>query len=125
MNIVVLKGRLTRDPNVRYTAGEKPMCVARFTLAVQRIGKENGADYPNLIAFGKTAESIDKYCKKGTEIAVNGRIQTGSYKNGEETIYTNDIVAERFEFCGTKAPDAGIAPPNGFSELAESEDLPF
>ena len=104
MNSVQLIGRLTRDPEVRYTDGG--VSIARFSLAVERRFKqENGADadFINIVSFGKTAEFIEKYFHKGMKIALNGRIQTGSYtdKDGKK-VYTTDIVAENVEFCESK-----------------------
>ena len=104
MNSVQLLGRLTRDPEVRYTDGGAS--IARFSLAVERRFKqENGADadFINIVAFGKTAEFIEKYFHKGMKVALNGRIQTGNYtdKDGKK-VYTTDIVAENVEFCESK-----------------------
>ena len=104
MNSVQLIGRLTRDPEIRYTDGGAS--IARFGLAVERRFKqENGADadFINIVSFGKTAEFIEKYFHKGMKIALNGRIQTGSYtdKDGKK-VYTTDIVAENVEFCESK-----------------------
>ena len=104
MNSVQLIGRLTRDPEIRYTDGGAS--IARFGLAVdRRFKQENGADadFINIVSFGKTAEFIEKYFHKGMKIALNGRIQTGSYtdKDGKK-VYTTDIVAENVEFCESK-----------------------
>ena len=104
MNSVQLIGRLTRDPEVRYTDGGAS--IARFSLAVERRFKqENGADadFINIVSFGKTAEFIEKYFHKGMKIALNGRIQTGSYtdKDGKK-VYTTDVIAENVEFCESK-----------------------
>lgn len=104
MNSVQLIGRLTRDPEIRYTDGGSS--IARFGLAVdRRFKQENGADadFINIVSFGKTAEFIEKYFHKGMKIALNGRIQTGNYtdKDGKK-VYTTDIVAENVEFCESK-----------------------
>lgn len=101
MNSVQLIGRATRDPEVRYTSGSQ-MAVATFTLAIDRpvrSGEERKTDFPRVVVFGKQAETCEKYLKKGRKVAVEGRIQTGSYdgKNGEK-VYTTDIVASRVEF---------------------------
>lgn len=105
MNSVNLTGRLTRDPEVRYTDGGTS--IARFSIAVDRkFTQENGpkADFPNCIAFGKTAEFIEKWFSKGMKIEVSGRIQTGSYKNQDgNTVYTTDVVAEQVGFAESKA----------------------
>lgn len=113
MNSVQLIGRLTRDPEVRYTDGGAS--IARFSLAVERRFKqENGADadFINIVSFGKTAEFIEKYFHKGMKIALNGRIQTGSYtdKDGKK-VYTTDIVAENVEFCESKGTSSNNNTP--------------
>ncbi|MCR5486049.1 MAG: single-stranded DNA-binding protein [Lachnospiraceae bacterium] len=114
MNKVVLMGRLTRDPNVRYTQGNEPMCVARFTLAVDRRfkrknegGDEQTADFISCVAFGKQGEFVENYAHKGTKFALSGRIQTGSYVNKEgQTVYTTDVVVEEIEFAESKKAQA-------------------
>ena len=108
MNSVQLIGRLTRDPEVRYTDGGSS--IARFSLAVdRRFKQENGADadFINIVSFGKTAEFIEKYFHKGMKVALNGRIQTGSYtdKDGKK-VYTTDVIAENVEFCESKGTSA-------------------
>ena len=107
MNKIMLIGRLTRDPEIRYTQGDQPMTVARFTLAVDRRFKRDGdqqtADFISCVAFGKTAEFFEKYCHQGTKIAVEGRIQTGSYTNRDgNKVYTTDAVVENVEFAESK-----------------------
>ena len=100
-------GRLTRDPEVRYSAkgdSQEQMCIARYTLAVDRRGKDAGTDFPSVVAFGKAAEFAEKYLHKGTKIVLTGRIQTGSYTNRDGVkVYTTDIVAEDQEFAESKA----------------------
>ena len=113
MNSVQLIGRLTRDPEVRYTDGG--VSIARFSLAVERRFKqENGADadFINVVSFGKTAEFIEKYFRKGMKVALNGRIQTGSYtdKDGKK-VYTTDVIAENVEFCESKGNSANNDAP--------------
>ena len=108
MNIVVLMGRLTRDPEVRYSAGENPMAIARYTLAVDRRFKRDGdqqtADFIPCVAFGRAAEFAEKYFHQGIRITVNGRIQTGSYTNKEgNKVYTTEVVVENQEFAESKA----------------------
>ena len=98
MNKVILVGRLTRDPDVRYSQGEQSMAIARFSLAVDRRFKRDGdnqsADFISCVAFGKTAEFIEKYVHKGTKLVLEGRIQTGSYTNKDGVkVYTTDVVA--------------------------------
>ena len=106
MNKVVLMGRLTRDPEVRYSQGENALATARLSLAVDRRFKRDGeqsADFINCVAFGKTAEFIEKYGRKGTKFVVEGRIQTGSYTNKDGVkVYTTDVVIEQVEFAESK-----------------------
>ena len=144
MNKVVLMGRLTRDPDVRYSQGETPLAIARYTLAVDRRFKRNGeqdADFINCVAFGRTAEFAEKYLRQGVKIAVTGRIQTGSYTNKEgQKVYTTDVVVEEQEFAESKAasasnsgyqaspspsPSADIG--DGFMNIPDGidEELPF
>ena len=122
MNKVELIGRLTRDPNVTYTQGEKPMAIARFTLAVDRRGRrseENNADFISCVAFDKTAEFAEKYLHQGTKVAVVGRIQTGSYTNRDgQTVYTTDVVVEDMEFVEKRASTDG----NGDGEAAPAPE---
>lgn len=102
MNRVTLIGRATKDPSISY-AQNGGMTIARYTLAVDRRGKDQQADFISCVAFGKSAEFAEKYLKKGTKIAVNGRIQTGSYKNKDgQTVYTTDVVIEDHEFVESK-----------------------
>ena len=106
MNKVILMGRLTRDPEVRYSQNENSTAVARFTLAVDRRFKKDGeqaADFINCIAFGKTGEFIEKWTRQGTKLVVEGRIQTGSYTNKDgNKVYTTDVVVENCEFAESK-----------------------
>lgn len=104
MNIVALKGRLTADPDVRYT--QEALCIARYRLAVNRQFKREGqdeADFISCVAFGKKGEFAEKYLRKGQEIAVDGRIQTGSYEKDGQKVYTTEIVVNNHYFCGNKA----------------------
>ena len=107
MNKVVLMGRLTRDPDVRYTQAENSMAVARYTLAVDRRrgrNEDQTADFISCVAFGKSGEFAEKYLKKGTKICISGRIQTGSYTNKDGAkVYTTDVVVEDHEFAESKA----------------------
>lgn len=137
MNSVQLVGRLTRDPEVRYTDGGST--IARFSLAVDRRYKsENGptADFPNCVAFGKTAEFIEKYFRKGMRMGCQGRIQTGSYTNKDgQKVYITDVVVESCEFVEAKASQQseenndgfGPADENGFMNIPADidEELPF
>ena len=134
MNSVQLIGRLTRDPEIRYTDGGAS--IARFGLAVdRRFKQENGADadFIKIVSFGKTAEFIEKYFHKGMKIALNGRIQTGSYtdKDGKK-VYTTDVVAENVEFCESKGNSANNDAPapasdGDFMSVPDGidEELPF
>ena len=107
MNKVILMGRLTRDPEVRYSAGDNSMAIARYTLAVDRRFRRDGeatADFINCVSFGKTAEFAEKYYRQGTKVLVTGRIQTGSYTNRDgQKVYTTDVVVEEQEFAESKA----------------------
>lgn len=137
MNSVQLVGRLTRDPEMRYTDGGST--IARFSLAVDRRYKsENGptADFPNCVAFGRTAEFIEKYFRKGMRMGCQGRIQTGSYTNNDgQKVYTTDVVVESCEFVESKASQQPEENNNGFGPADESgfmnipadidEELPF
>ena len=145
MNKVILMGRLTRDPEVRYSQGDEPMAVARYTLAVDRRGRRddnNGqnADFISCVAFARNAEFAEKYLRKGIKIAITGQIQTGSYNDREgRKVYTTDVVVEDQEFAESKSsqnsqnggnrqapteqPDAG----DGFMNIPDGidEELPF
>ena len=107
MNKVILMGRLTRDPEVRYSAGENSMAIARYTLAVDRRFKRDGeatADFISCVAFGRAAEFAERYFRQGIRIVVSGRIQTGSYTNRDgNKVYTTDVVVEEQEFAESKA----------------------
>ncbi len=107
MNKVILMGRLTRDPEIRYTTGESAMAIARYSLAVDRKFKrenEPTADFINCIAFGKSGEFAEKYFRQGMKVVVAGRIQTGSYTNKDGVkVYTTDVVVEEQEFAESKA----------------------
>ena len=110
MNKVILMGRLTRDPEVRYSQGDQPLAIARYTLAVDRRqsrnnnnGDEQSADFINCVAFGRTGEFAEKYLHKGTKIAITGRIQTGSYTNKDGVkVYTTEVVVDDHEFCESR-----------------------
>ena len=144
MNKVILMGRLTRDPEVRYSQGESANAVARYTLAVDRRFKRDGdatADFINCVSFGSAAEFAEKYLRQGVKIAVTGRIQTGSYTNKDGVrVYTTDVVVEEQEFAESKAasasnsgyqaspspsPSADIG--DGFMNIPDGidEELPF
>ena len=134
MNKTLLIGRTTKDPDIRYTQSEQPITIARFNLAVDRRFKKEGeqsADFISCVAFGKTAEFIEKYVFKGTKIAVEGRIQTGSYTNNDgNKVYTTDVVVEQVEFAGAKTDSESAAKENNddFMNVADGlddEGLPF
>lgn len=133
MNKVILMGRLTRDPEVRYTQGDKPTAVARYTLAVNRTYKRQGepdADFINCVAFGRAGEFAEKYFKQGIRIVVSGRIQTGSYTNRDGVkVYTTDIIVESQEFAESKSSSRPTETPddNGFMNIPDGldEELPF
>ena len=152
MNKVILMGRLTRDPEVRYSQGDSSMAIARYSLAVDRRGRgsnqdEQTADFINIVAFGKAGEFAEKYLHKGTKVLVTGRIQTGSYTNKDGVkVYTTDVVVEEQEFAESKsasesnrasagytapaqpaAPAPGPMSADGFMNIPDGidEELPF
>lgn len=152
MNKVILMGRLTRDPDIRYSAGENSTAVARYTLAVDRRFKRDGdatADFIGCVAFGRSAEFAEKYFRQGIRIVVSGRIQTGSYTNRDgQKVYTTDVVVDEQEFAESKsasaehqsgmgsnynsAPSEGAKSPDamssdGFMNIPDGidEELPF
>ena len=146
MNKVILMGRLTRDPEVRYSQGDNAMAIARYTIAVDRRfsrgnnSEEQQADFIGCVAFGKAGEFAEKYLHKGTKICVTGRIQTGSYTNKDGVkVYTTDVVVEDQEFAESKnssGSDGGFAGNNsqrpastndGFMNIPDGidEELPF
>ena len=146
MNKVILMGRLTRDPEVRYGTGENSTAVARYTIAVDRRFKRDGeqnADFIGCVAFGRNAEFAEKYLRQGTKIVLTGRIQTGSYTNRDgQKVYTTDIVVEEQEFAESKnasgnngggytqedRPAPGNASADGFMDIPTGltgNDLPF
>ena len=150
MNKVILMGRLTRDPEVRYSAGENALAIARYTLAVDRRFRRDGeatADFISCVSFGRTAEFAEKYFRQGLKIIVSGRIQTGSYTNRDgQKVYTTEVVVEEQEFAESKAasdnyaashpqtsspapsmPAPGAASADGFMNIPDGidEELPF
>lgn len=141
MNSVILIGRLTKDPEVRYTTGNEPMAIASFSVAINRPmrqGQEKKADFPRVTVFGRQAENCEKFLAKGRLVGIQGRIQTGSYKNKDgATVYTTDVVAEKVEFLewGDKSGAAGSnqqaqyddrnnGVPEGFVAMTD-DDIPF
>ena len=142
MNKVILMGRLTRNPEVRYGAGENSTAVARYTIAVDRRFKRDGeqnTDFIGCVAFGRNAEFAEKYLRQGTKIVLTGRIQTGSYTNRDgQKVYTTDIVVEEQEFAENKAagnggqnnyskPSAATSDTDGFMTIPDGidDELPF
>ena len=124
MNKVILMGRLTRDPEVRYSQGESPMAIARYTLAVDRRFNRNNdeqtADFIGCVAFGRAGEFAEKYFRKGTKVAITGRIQTGSYTNKDGVkVYTTDIVVEEQEFAESKNSSSA-----GDGQTSQSQPTP-
>lgn len=142
MNKWIGMGRLTRDPEIRYSQGQQPMAIARYTLAVDRRFKKDGepdCDFINCVAFGKVGEFAEKYLHKGTKILVTGHVQTGSYihKDAGIKIYTFDVIVAEHEFCESKnasqsnnigaAPSYGPVDSDGFMNIPDGidEELPF
>ena len=143
MNKVVLMGRLTRDPEVRYSQGENALAIARYTLAVDRRFKRDGeqsADFINCVVFGKSAEFTERYFRQGMRVTVCGRIQTGSYTNRDGVkVYTTEVVVGEQEFAESKnasgaqsyqnapAPAPSVDAGDGFMNIPDGidEELPF
>lgn len=136
MNRVILCGRLTRDPEVRYAnTSNGAMATARYTLAVDRRSKEQATDFISCVAFGKSGEFVEKYLRKGTKVIVSGRIQTGSYTNKDgQKVYTTDVVVEEHEFAESKSASGTTSAPapaqtdaDGFMHIPDGidEELPF
>ena len=142
MNKVILMGRLTRDPEVRYGTGENSTAVARYTIAVDRRFKRDGernTDFIGCVAFGRNAEFAEKYLRQGTKIVLTGRIQTGSYTNRDgQKVYTTDIIVEEQKFAESKAagnggqnnysrPSAASSDADGFMNIPDGidDELPF
>lgn len=129
MNKTQLSGRLTKDPDVRYSQGENPTAVARLTLAVDRRGRDAGTDFIPCVAFGHNAEFAEKYLRKGHKIIVCGRIQTGSYTNRDgQKIHTMDVAVDEFEFAESKRTnDQPSADGDGFMNIPDGieNEVPF
>ena len=124
MNHVTLMGRLTRDPELKYSQSGKAFC--KFSLAVQREFNREEADFINCLAFGKTAETIAEWLGKGRRIALQGRIQTGSYQNSNgDTVYTTEVVADRFEFIDSQNENSKKAYSNNNDVIDDNDDFPF
>ena len=135
MNSVILTGRLVRDPQIRY-ASQSQMAVANFTLAVDRVrtrdGKEPTADFPDIVAFGKTAEIIEKYVTKGSLVGITGRLQTRNYEKDGRKVYITEVVAEHVDLLGRKQEETKSDPaPTGFYKMEDDpfdkfeDDIPF
>ena len=129
MNKVFLIGRMTSEPELRYT--DSQVAVLRFNIAIDRgrdkNGNDKGADFPSVLAFGRTAENLSKFVGKGNRVAIDGRIQTGKYtKQNGDTVYTTDVIADRVEFIDWK--ESGTKPdnraPEGFEAISD-DDVPF
>lgn len=144
MNKAILMGRLTREPEVRYSQGQEPMAIAHFTLAVDRRGRrqegQQNADFISCVAFGKLGEFAEKYLTKGTRIVLEGHITTGSYTNREgQKVYTTEVTAESIEFAESKATEQSRQQPqqaqpsgkytgsDGFMDIPDGidDELPF
>lgn len=138
MNRVVLMGRLTRDPEVRYSQGAEPMAIARFTLAVDRRKKaadgQQSADFISCVTFGRNAERLGQFIGKGGKICLDGHVQTGSYTNKDgQKVYTTDVIVDSWEFAESKAASGEARPAaapdsDGFMYIPDGVDdsgLPF
>ncbi len=129
MNRVTFIGRLTKDPEIRYTQGAEPLAICQFSIAVERPYGEPTSDFFRCICFGKRGEAISKYFRKGSKIGIAGRLQTGSYtdKDGVKR-YTTDTIVEDFEFCDSKNAQDNSADSNNADFTEDNtgyEDLPF
>lgn len=130
MNSVVLIGRLTKDPETKYTSGSQ-MAVCTFTLAIDRViraGEEKKTDFPRVTVFGKQAENCERFIDKGSMVGIQGRLQTGSYTNKDgATVYTTDVVADRVEFLDSKKQETPRAEPKEEPKLEPQydSDMPF
>ena len=133
MNKVILMGRLTRDPEVRYSQGERAMAMARYTLAVDRRGRRGGngddsaqtADFIPCVAFDRAGEFAEKYFRQGMRVLVSGRIQTGSYTNKEgQRVYTTDIIVDDQEFADSKNSAGGNGDNGGYGYQPTSRPAP-
>ena len=129
MNVWTGIGYISNDPEVRYSTGPEPMAIARFPIGISRKTKgETVWDNIRCVAFGRTAETIEKYCTKGSQVGVTGHIQTGSYEDRDgKTVYTTDIIVDRIDFCGKREDRAPVKAKeeqvSGFTQL--EEDVPF
>lgn len=124
MNNVILMGRLTRDPELKYSQSGKAFC--KFSLAVPREFNREEADFINCLAWGKTAETIAEYLKKGRRMAIVGRIHTGSYQNSNgDTVYTTEVVADKFEFIDNQNENSKKAYSNNNDVIDDNDDFPF
>lgn len=129
MNLVVMTGRLTKDIETKYT--QQGMAVARFTVALDRgkgkDGQDRGADFPSVVAFGRTAENLEKFSGKGLRVQVTGHLQTGSFEKDGQKHYTTEVIADRVEFIdwktGGQQAAAAEPTPTGFAE--DFSDIPF
>ena len=128
MNKVILMGRLTRDPEVRYSQGESSMAIARYTLAVDRRFKRDGeatADFIPCVVFGKSAEFTERYFRQGMRVVVSGRIQTGSYTNRDGVkVYTTEVVVEEQEFAESKASSDSYAASHPQQSAPSAPSMP-
>ena len=130
MNRVILMGRLTRDPEVRYSQGERSMAIARYTLAVDRRGRRNQdseqtADFINIVAFDRAGEFAEKYFRQGMRVLISGRIQTGSYTNKEgQRVYTTEVIVDDQEFADSKNANSGGGDNSGYGYQPTSRPAP-
>ena len=128
MNRVILMGRLTRDPEVRYSQGERSMAIARYTLAVDRRGRRNqdngeqSADFINCVAFDRAGEFAEKYFRQGMRVLVSGRLQTGSYVNKDgQKVYTTEVILDDQEFADSKGASSDSAGGYGYQQSAPAQ----
>ena len=137
MNKIILMGRLTKDPEIKYSQGEKPVAIGRFSVAVNKKYKREGgptADFFNCTAFGRQAEFIEKYLKKGSKVLITARLENNNYEKDGKTVYDNAIIVEEIEFADSKKTDESHSQPESQPQPADGlmniptgveEELPF
>lgn len=131
MNVVMIIGNATKDPELRYSTGENPTAICRFSIANNEgYGERKETNFVNIVVFGKQAENCEKYVKKGSKVAVLGRLKTGSYEKNGQRIYTTDVIANVVEFLSGNKQEEKIewkdteTPPKGFAKL-DDDSIPF
>ena len=127
MNVVAILGRVTKEPEIRYSTGDKPTAVAKFNLAVDKwTGTQKGTVFVPCVAFGKTAETIEKYVSKGSQLGIYGELDTGNYEKDGKKVYTWNVKVAKLDFCSKSEKKDSGGPVEGFTRLdSDMEDIPF